>query len=122
MLVSREISFDALHSHRGMMSEPVHPHTFVVRVTLRGEANEEGFVCDFRALKRLFRRLICSELEGQNLDHVFEYATSENLASWVWNKLDPFFPLYAIEVREKAHSRAIYFGPSGAPTEGALLQ
>jgi 6-pyruvoyltetrahydropterin/6-carboxytetrahydropterin synthase len=111
MLVSREISFDAFHSHHGMMSEPVHRHTFVVRLTMKGEPNEEGFVCDFRAVKRLFRRLIASRLEGRNLDDLFEFATSENLAAWVWNKLDPFFPLHSVEVREKPHSCAVYFGP-----------
>src|SRR5262245_7147253 len=94
-----------------MLSEPVHPHDFKVRVGMRGEPNEEGFIADFRAVKRLFRRIVVRELEGKNLDHYFEYATSENLAAWVWEKLSPFFPLYFIEVREKAHSRAIYYGP-----------
>lgn len=101
------------------MSEPVHPHTFVVRITMRGDANEEGFVVDFRAVKRLFRRLITQELQGKNLDELFEYATSENLAAWVWEKLEPFYPLYSIEVREKPHSCAIYFGPNvEAPAPG----
>jgi 6-pyruvoyltetrahydropterin/6-carboxytetrahydropterin synthase len=111
MLVSREVTFSALHSHHGMMSEPVHPHNFTVRITMQGNPNEEGFVCDFRAVKRLFRRLVTSELEGRNLDDFFEYATSENLAVWIWQKLEPFFPLYSIEVREKPHSCAVYFGP-----------
>lgn len=111
MVVSREIEFRAFHSHHGMLSEPVHPHDFKVRVSLKGEANEEGFIADFRAVKRLFRRIIVQELEGKNLDDYFEYATSENLAVWVWKKLEPFFPLYCIEVREKAHSSAFYYGP-----------
>lgn len=114
MRVSREIGFRASHSHHGMMYEPVHPHDFTVRITMEGELNEEGFICDFRAVKRLFNRLIAQELSGINLDTRFEFATSENLAIWIWGKLDKFFPLYAIEVREKPHSSAVYFGPEKA--------
>lgn len=113
MIVSREIQFKAFHSHHGMLFEPVHPHDFTVTVGMKGEPNEEGFICDYRAVKRLFRRIIVEELEGKNLDDYFEYATSENLAAWVWEKLEPFFPLYSIEVREKPHSKAIYYGPEG---------
>lgn len=111
MRVSREISFKAMHSHRGMLSEPVHPHEFFVRVTMEGSPNEEGFVCDFRAVKRLFNKLVSQRLEGRNLDDFFEFATSENLAVWIWEQLDTFFPLYSVEVREKPHSSAVYFGP-----------
>lgn len=111
MVVCREIEFQAFHSHHGMLSEPVHPHDFKVRVSMKGEPNEEGFIADFRAVKRLFRRIIVQELQGKNLDDYFEYATSENLAIWVWKKLEPFFPLHSIEVREKAHSSAFYYGP-----------
>lgn len=110
--VSREISFLAYHSHRGMMTEPLHPHEFTVRVTMQGELNEEGFVCDFRAVKRIFKHRVSKRLEGQNLDEIFAFATSENLAVWIWGELTPHFPLYSIEVREKPHSSAVYFGPS----------
>ena len=57
MEVSREVSFHAFHSHRGMLSEPVHDHEFKVRILLEGEPNEEGFICDFRAVKRIFNRV-----------------------------------------------------------------
>jgi 6-pyruvoyltetrahydropterin/6-carboxytetrahydropterin synthase len=101
-----------------MMFEPLHPHDFTVRITLEGEVNEEGFICDFRAVKRLFNRLVASELNGRNLDEVFEFATSENLAVWIWERLTPYFPLFSIEVREKPHSAAVYFGPaSGGESE-----
>jgi 6-pyruvoyl-tetrahydropterin synthase len=101
-----------------MMFEPLHPHDFTVRITLEGEVNEEGFICDFRAVKRLFNRLVASRLQGRNLDELFEYATSENLAVWIWDRLAAHFPLYSIEVREKPHSAAVYFGPGGGPRSG----
>lgn len=111
MLLSREVGFRAYHSHRGMLSEPNHPHDFIVVLSMKGDLNEEGFVVDFRAVKRTFRRVIAKPLEGTNLDERFEYPTSENLAVWIWEQMIAFFPLYSVEVREKPHSRAVYYGP-----------
>ncbi len=110
MRLSREMGFTARHSHRGMLYEPSHIHNYVVRVSFEGPLNEEGFVVDFRAVKRLFLRLVAQELEGKDLDSVFEYPTAENLSVFIWNQLAPFFPLHSIEVREKPHSSAIYYG------------
>ena len=111
MIVQREVGFRAFHSHHGMMYEATHPHDFRVSVSMQGEPNEEGFICDFRAVKRMMKRLVVNELEGKDLDRIFEYSTSENLAIWIWDKLAPFFPLYRVEVQEKHHSRAVYYGP-----------
>jgi 6-pyruvoyltetrahydropterin/6-carboxytetrahydropterin synthase len=93
-----------------MLSEPLHPHDFTVVITMDQPLNEEGFVVDYRAVKRTFNRLIGKQLAEKNLDEIFEYPTSENLAKWIWGKLTPFYPLKSIEVREKPHSKAIYFG------------
>ena len=111
MVVSREIGFRAYHSHHGMLTEPSHGHDYVVRITIEGEPNEEGFVCDFRAVKRLFKKLVANQLEGSDLDKLFEFPTAENLSVWIWEKLSPFFPLQEIEVREKPHSQVTYRGP-----------
>lgn len=94
-----------------MLVEPSHEHDYFVKIIMQGEPNEEGFIADFRAVKRIFKRTIVSELEGADLDSLFEYPTSENLARWIWTKLEMFFPLYAIEVREKPHSTVTYYGP-----------
>ena len=110
MILSREIGFTARHSHKGMLYEPSHVHHYVVRVSFVGDTNEEGFVVDFRAVKRLFLRLVTAELEGKDLDTIFEYPTAENLSKWIWSRLAAFFPLHSVEVREKPHSSAIYFG------------
>lgn len=113
--LSREITFKARHSHRGMMFEPSHPHDFSVRLFFEGVLNEEGFLVDFRAVKRLAHRLVVRELDGSDLDTKFAYATSENLAAWIWERLAPFFPLHSVEIREKQHSSAVYYGPGETP-------
>lgn len=94
-----------------MLSEPSHEHDYKIVIWMEGEPNEEGFVCDFRAVKRIFNNVVGSKLEGCDLDEIFAYPTSEALAEWIWARLVPFFPLKAIEVKEKPHSRAIYEGP-----------
>jgi len=111
VLVSREMGFHAAHSHKGMLSEPSHEHDFQVVLWMEGEVNEEGFVCDFRAVKRIFNNVVKRDLEGKNLDDLFDFPTAENIAVWVWEKMSPFVPLNSIEVKEKPHSRAVYYGP-----------
>ena len=114
MRVSREITFRARHSHRGMLYEPAHEHEFRVTLTMEAAMNEENFVVDFRAVKRTFRRIVARELEGTDLDAIFPFPTAEAMAVYVWDKMEKFYPLYSIEVREKPHSTAIYFGPKEA--------
>lgn len=108
MIVTREMTFHASHSHHGMLVEPLHSHEFRVLIAIEAEPNEEGFVCDFRAVKRLFRRVVSKEVEGRNLDELFPYPTSEVLAAWIYQRLEPFLPIARVEVAEKPHSRAIY--------------
>lgn len=110
MRVSREIVFNAVHSHHGMLREPKHGHEYHVIVTMEGRPNVEGFVCDFRAVKRLFNKLVRKEFEGKDLDTLFEFPTAEVLARDIWNKLVPLFPLHSITVKEKPHSTAVYYG------------
>jgi 6-pyruvoyl-tetrahydropterin synthase len=112
VVVFRELQFRAIHSHHGMMSEPPHSHDFRLVGGIEGGLNEEGFVCDFRAVKRLVQRVVIRELEGKELDSMFEYATSENLALWAWDRLSPYYNLHSIEIWEKPHSRVAYYGPS----------
>jgi 6-pyruvoyl-tetrahydropterin synthase len=95
-----------------MLYEPPHEHEFRVTLTLEGPMNEESFVVDFRAVKRTFRRIVGRRLEGADLDRLFPFPTAEALAVYVWEAMEKFYPLHSVEVREKPHSAAVYFGPS----------
>src|SRR5947209_8430338 len=106
MIVSREVGFHAFHSHRGMLSEPKHDHHYKVNIIMEGEPNEEGFVVDFRAVKRIFKRVVAAELDEKDLDTLFPYPTAEVLADWIADRMAQFFPVVAVEVREKPHSVA----------------
>lgn len=111
MIASREVGFKSFHSHHGMLLEPLHGHDYKVKIIMQGPPNEEGFVCDFRAVKRTFKRVVGVHLEQRNLDELFEFPTAENLVVWIWEKLAPFYPLHSLELREKEHSVVVYAGP-----------
>ena len=67
---------------------------------------------DFAELKGCFKPLY------EQLDHYYlndipglENPTSENIARWIWNRLQPLLPqLSAVEIRETCTSGCIYRG------------
>ena len=75
---------------------------------------DSGMVIDFADIKAAFKPIIHEQLDHYYLNEVpgLENPTSENLARWVWQKLDSALPLLsAIEVRETCTSGCIYRGP-----------
>lgn len=97
------------------MIEPVHSHNYKVVLTFEGLPNEEGFVCDFRAVKRIFKRVVLNSESEIDLDQIMEFPTAENMAQEIWKRLSPFFDLYSVEVAEKPNSWAVYHGPEHEP-------
>jgi 6-pyruvoyltetrahydropterin/6-carboxytetrahydropterin synthase len=93
----------------------LHGHSFEVEIRLRGPLDSErGWICDFADVSAAFAPLY------EQLDHHYlndlrglENPTSENLAIWIWNALQPALPLLArVTVHETCTSGCIYEGPS----------
>lgn len=91
----------------------VHGHSFRVEVHVRGPVDEQlGWVMDFADVKEAFEPLF------RQLDHYYlndipglENPTSENLARWIWQRLNPSLPMLAtIVVHETCTSGASYSG------------
>ena len=91
----------------------LHGHSFIVRIYVSGEPDtESGWVMDFADLKESF------EPTYQRLDHHYlneidglENPTSENLAMWIWEQLQPILPeLSKVEICETCTSGCIYRG------------
>lgn len=91
----------------------IHGHSFVVEIHVSGPVDEKlGWVMDFADLKKAFEPLY------RQLDHHFlneipglENPTSENLARWIWRRLDPALPgLSRIVIRETCTSGCSYSG------------
>lgn len=91
----------------------LHGHSFRVEVRVRGPLDPQlGWVVDFADLTRAFQPL------HELLDHSYlneveglENPTSENLAIWVWKRLQPALPgLAEIVVHETCTARCSYRG------------
>ena len=115
--IFREFTFEA--SHRlpnvpdGHKCARLHGHSYRVVIHVTGAVGEEsGWVMDFGDLKVAFR-----PIEAQ-LDHYYlndvpglENPTSENLARWIWERLEASLPdLSAVTIRETGNSGCTYRG------------
>lgn len=91
----------------------VHGHAFRVEVHVRGAVDPHtGWVQDFAEIKTAFEPLF-ERLDHNYLNDVpgLENPTSENLAKWVWERLQPALPLLSkVVVHETCTCGAIYTG------------
>ena len=73
-----------------------------------------GWVMDFAEIKERFKPIL-ERLDHRYLNEIdgLENPTSENLARWIWDRLEPSLPiLVRIVVRETCTSGAVYSGES----------
>ena len=118
MEVFREFTFEAAHRlphvPAGHKCARLHGHSFRVEVHVEGDVDPEtGMVIDFADLKAAFAPL------HERLDHHYlnevdglENPTSENLARWIWERLDRAMPLSAVVVRETCTAGVVYRDPN----------
>ena len=117
MEIFKEFSFEAAHRlpnvAPGHKCARLHGHSFRVRIVVSGDvADESGWVMDFADISAAFNPIL------QVLDHYYlneidglENPTSENIARWIWQRLQPTLPqLAAIEIRETCNSGCRYYG------------
>jgi|TARA_Y100000994_G_scaffold40395_1_gene31331 6-pyruvoyltetrahydropterin/6-carboxytetrahydropterin synthase len=120
MEIYKDITFEAAHLlpnlPAGHKCSRLHGHSFLVRITLDGPIDKEtGWVEDFADIKKAFQP-IYDELDHNYLNNIsgLENPTSENLAKWIWDKLENDLDyLTAIEVKETCSSGCIYRGKNG---------
>ncbi|MFD4481493.1 6-carboxytetrahydropterin synthase QueD [Streptomyces sp. NPDC058471] len=117
MEIFREFKFEAAHRlpnvPTGHKCSRLHGHSYKVIVHVEAPVDPEaGWVMDFGDLKRAFK-----PIEAQ-LDHYYlndieglENPTSEVLAHWIWERLQPNVSgLSALTVRETCTSGCTYRG------------
>ena len=117
MELRKSFQFEAAHllprlpkSHK---CRRLHGHSFRVEVVVAGECDPRlGWLMDYAEISAAFQPL------WKRLDHYYlndipglENATSEMLAKWIWDRLQPQLPLLAeIAVAETCMSRCVYRG------------
>jgi 6-pyruvoyltetrahydropterin/6-carboxytetrahydropterin synthase len=115
--LTKEFRFEAAHSlphvPPGHKCGRLHGHSFRVEVSVRGPVDPRtGWLMDFAEIKEHFRPLE-DQLDHRLLNDVpgLENSTSENIARWIWQRLQPEIPaLSAITVHETCTSRCVYRG------------
>ena len=117
MEIFKDFTFEAAHRlpnvPEGHKCARLHGHSFQVTVAVRGEPGaHSGWIMDFGDIKKACKPVL------EQLDHYYlneisglENPTSENLAIWIWQRLQPRLPqLCRIEIRETCTSGCIYTG------------
>ena len=91
----------------------LHGHSFQVEIAVSGECDPHlGWVMDYADISAAFKP-IWQQLDHRYLNDIagLENPTSENLASWIWQRLQPALPLLTeIVVAETCQSQCVYRG------------
>jgi 6-pyruvoyltetrahydropterin/6-carboxytetrahydropterin synthase len=117
MEIFKEFTIEAAHwlpnVPEGHKCRRLHGHSFRIAVYVSGPVDERfGWVMDFAELKVAFKA-IEDQIDHRCLNEVegLENPTSENLARWLWAKLQPELKgLSKIAVHETCTSGCIYTG------------
>jgi 6-pyruvoyltetrahydropterin/6-carboxytetrahydropterin synthase len=115
--IFKEFTFEAAHLlpnvPEGHKCARLHGHSYRVEIRVGGEVGDStGWVVDFAELSAAFKPLH-AELDHYYLNEVpgLENPTSENLAKWIWDRLEPALPgLEEVLVRETCTSGCSYRG------------
>jgi 6-pyruvoyltetrahydropterin/6-carboxytetrahydropterin synthase len=104
-IISKEFQFSASHQLQDLNEEHpcgrMHGHNYTLRVFLKGELNDQGFVQDYNDLEPI-SIWIDHTLDHRNLNEVFDFQTSvENMSKYIYDLFKPQFPLlFAVEMSE----------------------
>ena len=117
MVIFKEFIIEAAHSlpnvPLGHKCGRLHGHSFRIEIHVEGEINnEQGWVMDFADISSIFKPLY-EQLDHHHLNEIegLSNPTSENLARWIWMRIQPSLPnLLQIVVRETCTSGCIYKG------------
>ena len=99
---------------KGHKCARLHGHSFHIEVHVSGPVEAtNGWVQDFSDLKAAFQPFY-DQLDHNYLNEVpgLENPTSENLAVWIWERVQPSLPLLSkVVVKETCTTGCIYRGP-----------
>ena len=117
MEIFKKFSIEAAHRlpnvPAGHKCGRLHGHSFQITIHVCSEVEpNNGWVMDFADIKTIFKPLY-EQLDHHYLNEIngLENPTSENLAAWIWQRLNPNLPtLCQITIQETCTSGCIYKG------------
>lgn len=94
----------------------LHGHSFQVEIAVAGECDPAlGWLMDYADISAAFKPL-WEQLDHRYLNEVagLENPTSEHIARWIWDRLQPGLPrLTEVVIAETCQSRCVYRGSAG---------
>lgn len=116
--IVKEYRFEAAHRlphvPDGHKCSRLHGHSFLFELKLYGEVDPcTGWLVDFGDISTVVKPLIEKYLDHHYLNDVpgLENPTSENIAIWIWDQVQPYLPdLCEVVVHETCTSRCVYRG------------
>jgi 6-pyruvoyltetrahydropterin/6-carboxytetrahydropterin synthase len=117
MEIFKVFKFDAAHRlphvGEGHKCSELHGHSFRIEIHVEGSVDpHSGWVMDFADIDEIFQPLL-DQLDHKYLNDIEELdnPTSENIARWIWKRLDLKLPqLIKIVVQENPESGCVYRG------------
>ena len=93
----------------------LHGHNYKLQVVLRGEPDaHSGIFVDFGDVEKAVKANILDQCDHSNLNDFIENPTAENIATWMWDRLDGKLPgLSEVRLWEIPTSCVVYRGPQG---------
>src|SRR4051794_7567734 len=115
--IFKEFTFEAAHRlpyvPEGHKCSRLHGHSFRTEIHVSGEVDSAtGWIMDFGDIKAAFKPLL-DQLDHHYLNEIagLENPTSENVARWIWDRLQPILPgLCRVVVRETCTSGCVHEG------------
>lgn len=115
-VISYEFAFESAHrlpkTPPGHKCHNIHGHSYKAEVSIEGPVDPEmGWIMDFSDLREAFAPLR-AVLDHRYLNEVegLQNPTSENLARWILERLEPRLPkgveVYSVRVSETPYSSA----------------
>ena len=117
MQIFKEFTVESAHLLPGVPESHkcgrLHGHSFRIEIHLEGPVDDAtGWVMDFSDISKAFRPTF-DALDHHYMNDIdgLENPTSENLARWIWSRLEPILPLLnQVIVKETCTSGCIYRG------------
>lgn len=98
-----EIDFSHILKGHPKCSQP-HGHTSRILIEVVGEVKkgssyQDNMVMDFADMKKTCWEII-QQLDHKDLNSIFEFPTSENIAMWIYEKLEEKIPVSSVKFYE----------------------
>jgi 6-pyruvoyltetrahydropterin/6-carboxytetrahydropterin synthase len=93
----------------------MHGHNYRLVIAVEGEVDPaSGMLADFGAVKAAVQEQVLARADHRTLNDLLENPTAENIARWIWERLEPQVPgLAEVRLWEIPDSCVVYRGGRG---------